>query len=250
MNHDVLAREREHHDRIAAGLDPEAMPPGEPDEWEAAILAAAGEVQGRDVLELGCGDGGLSLALLARGARLTALDLSPGMVAVAEARARRFRPEASARFLAASAEATGLESHAFDLVVGKWVLHHLDLDRAADELQRVLRPGGRAVFAETSGLNPLLRLARRHLAGRAGIARIGTPDEAPLGRGDLALLRRRFARARVSFPVFQLLQILDRQVLRYRWPRVTRACRRVDAALGRVPLLRRHGHWLMVDLAP
>jgi len=247
VNHDVLARERDHHDRLAAGLDPAGMPPRAPDPWEAAILAAAGDLRGREVLELGCGDGSLSLALLERGARLTALDLSPGMVAVARARAERFAPGAPARFIAAGAERTGLEDGAFDVVVGKWVLHHLDLGPAAAELRRVLCPGGRAVFAETSGLNPVLRAARRRLTGRYGVARVGTEDERPLGRDDLALLRARFA-VDVSFPVFQLAQILDRQVLRYRWPRVTRACARLDGVLGRLPVVRRYGHWLQLTL--
>lgn len=247
MNHDVLARERDHHDRIAAGLDPAAMPPRAPDAWEQAILDAAGDLRGREVLELGCGDGSLSLALLERGARLTALDLSPGMVAVARARAERFAPDASALFLAASAERSGLEDAAFDVIVGKWVLHHLDLPVAAGELRRLLRPGGRAVFAETSGLNPVLRAARRRLTGRCGVARVGTEDEQPLGARDVEVLRSRFTVA-VAFPVFQLLQIFDRQVLRYRWPVLTRACARADAVLGRIPGVRRWGHWLQLTL--
>ena len=241
------ARERSHHDRLAEGLDPGTMPPGPPDEWERALLAAAGDVEGLRVLELGAGDGGLSLALLERGADLTALDVSPSMVAVAEARAQRFAPGRQARFLVRPAEDTGLEDAGFDLVIGKWLLHHVDVSRAAAEIARVLRPGGRGLFMETSGLNPALLLARRHIVGRLGVARFGTPDERPLGRGDLRLLARHFGRVSVDFPSFWLVQMIDRHITRERWPAVARACRRADAALGRTSL-RRYGYWMLVEL--
>ena len=103
------AREARYHDAVAAGLDPALMPPRPLDEWERGLIEAAGELAGRRVLEVGCGDGGLSLALLERGADLTAIDLSPRMVEVARARAERFRPDARASFLSASAEETGAE---------------------------------------------------------------------------------------------------------------------------------------------
>jgi ubiquinone/menaquinone biosynthesis C-methylase UbiE len=241
------ARERTHHDRLAERLDPAAMPPAPPDEWEQALLDGAGDVAGLRVLELGCGDGGLSLALLERGAELTAIDISPAMVALAEARAARFAPGAAARFVVTEAEATGLDAGAFDLVVGKWVLHHVDLARAADEIARVLRPGGRGVFADSSSLNPALALARGHLVGRLGVARFGTPDERPLGRADFELLAPRFARVRVDFPNFWLVQMLDRHLTRGRWPAVTRLCQRADAALGRTRL-RPYGYWLRVEV--
>ena len=51
----------------------------------------------------------------------------------------------------------------FDVVVGKAVLHHLDVARAAPELHRVLRPGGRAAFAEPLGTNPVIAFARDHI---------------------------------------------------------------------------------------
>jgi len=244
------AREARFHDAMAAELDPGGMPPGPLDEWERALLDAAGELAGKRVLELGCGDGGLSLALLERGASLTALDVSPRMVAVARARAERYRPAApAARFIGASAEDTGLGSGSFDLVVGKWILHHLDLDRTASEVRRLLVPGGRALFAESSALNPALGWARRTLAGRFGVASYGTPDERPLGRGDLDALAKRFASVRLEFPNFWLVQMLDRHLLRNRFPAVTGACRCADAYVARrFPVARRYGYWLLLEL--
>jgi SAM-dependent methyltransferase len=73
----------------------------------------------------------------------------------------------------------------FDLVVGNGILHHLDLAVAMQEVDRILKPGAKALFQEPLGENPLLRLYR-------SIARIHTPDECPLTRDDLAYLTRRW----------------------------------------------------------
>lgn len=54
----------------------------------------------------------------------------------------------------------------FDLVLGKAVLQYMDLSAGAKELARVLKAGGRAAFIEPLGMNPALRLARRHRRGK------------------------------------------------------------------------------------
>jgi ubiquinone/menaquinone biosynthesis C-methylase UbiE len=154
------------------------------------------------VLELGCGAGDLSLELLRRGARLTALDLSPGMVELAAARAARFRPGADARFVEGAAERTGLPDASFDVVAGKWVLHHVDVAGAAAEVRRLLAPGGRTVFFENQDRNPLLRLARRRLWGSRRLDWVGTRDEHPLARADLDTLGRSFDSLVLEYPSF------------------------------------------------
>jgi SAM-dependent methyltransferase len=50
----------------------------------------------------------------------------------------------------------------FDVVYGTGILHHFsDLRGACEEVRRLLRPGGYAVFAETLNTDPLIRCARR-----------------------------------------------------------------------------------------
>jgi SAM-dependent methyltransferase len=181
------------------------------------------------VLELGCGGGGLSLQLLRRGAQLTALDLSPRMVELA----RRRAPEA--RFLVAPAEDTGLPEESFDRVVGKWVLHHVDVGAAAAEVRRLLRPGGRAVFFENQDRNPLLRVARRRLWGAHRLHWVGTRDELALTAADFAILRRTFGTVELSYPSFYFFEALSRAL----GHRAHRPLRGLDGVVWRrLPALR------------
>jgi ubiquinone/menaquinone biosynthesis C-methylase UbiE len=99
-------------------------------------------------LELGCGTGFFTLNLKLAGVidEGHVTDLSPGMVEVAQRNARGLGFEIEGRV--ADAERLPYEDDSFDIVIGHAVLHHIpDLDQAFAEIIRVLKPGGRFVFA-------------------------------------------------------------------------------------------------------
>jgi SAM-dependent methyltransferase len=133
-------------------------------------------------LEIGAGTGYFSLNLLQAGVvgRATCTDISPGMVRKLATNADRLGLDV--RAARADAESLPFPDQSFDLVLGHAVLHHLpDLDRAFDEFARVLRPGGRIVFAgEPSRVGDRL----------AGLPKRGAAALAPLWR---AVLRARAA---------------------------------------------------------
>jgi hypothetical protein len=121
------------------------------------------------------------------------------------------------------------------------VLHHLDPGIAGAELYRVLRPGGVAVFCEPWGENPLLNWARRRLP-YPGKQR--TPDETPLRRRDVNVLRRIFPSVHVEG--FQLLSMLRRVAP---WPPLTRALDSCDRLLFTcVPGLQRLCRYVVLTL--
>lgn len=239
-------RERAFHDELALTLDPAALPPSAPVIYDEAMLHAAAVRPGSRVLDLGCGQGDLTLALLARGATVTALDISPGMVEIARSRVARHGGGRDARFVVAPIEATGLPAHSFDIIVGRWILHHVDLVAAGPELARILVPGGRMVFSENSGANPVLNLARDRIAGRFGVPRFGTDDERPLTADDWSVLDRSFSSVRGEFPIVEFFELFNRQVLRYRSRRAAAVCRWLDASLGRVRTLRKYSFRVLV----
>ena len=99
-------------------------------------------------LEIGCGTGFFLLNLMQAGVLDAGhvTDISQGMVDVAVRNARSLGLEVAGQV--ADAEALPYPDASFDLVVGHAVLHHLpDVERALREVLRVLRPGGRFVFA-------------------------------------------------------------------------------------------------------
>jgi SAM-dependent methyltransferase len=253
IDEDVLDREARFHDDLAAQRDARDMPPGDVEPLVRSILALAGDVSGLRALDLGCGAGNIALELLSRGAHVTCLDISPGMVELARRRVELHLPELADRatFVVADAGATGLDGASFDLVVGKWLLHHVDLERAAAEVHRLLAPGGHGLFVENQAANPVLRFARNHVAGRAGIPRYGTPDEHPLTRDDYKLMARQAGQLRLHYPDFCFFSLLSRQVLRHRSTTLRSALAGADRVIyRRVPRARRFSYHVIVELTP
>jgi SAM-dependent methyltransferase len=171
--------------------------------WIRPAFAALGDVAGLRVLDFGCGHGMASIVLARQGAHVTAFDLSPGYVS--EARRRAAANNVQVEFLVADGQRLPFADSSFDRVWGNAILHHLELAQAGNELRRVLRPGGRAVFCEPWGENPLLNFARRRLPypGKGH-----TPDERPLRLRDLEAMRPFFSSIEVHG--HQLLSMLRR----------------------------------------
>src|SRR5438309_219815 len=99
-------------------------------------------------MELGSGTGFFLLNLMQGGviAKGSVTDLSPGMVEVALRNAENLGLPVDGRV--ADAERIPYDDDTFDLVIGHAVLHHIpDVDAAMREVLRVLKPGGRFVFA-------------------------------------------------------------------------------------------------------
>src|SRR5262249_20139289 len=152
-------------------------------------LGQLGNLHGLHVLDFGCGHGMAAVVLARLGARVTAFDLSGGYLQ--EARNRSLANQTSVHFLQANGEKLPFANSVFDRVWGNAVLHHLDLQATTEELRRILKPGGIAVFCEPWGGNPLLNWARKRLS-YPGKHR--TSDEKPLHRSQIAILHETFAK--------------------------------------------------------
>jgi SAM-dependent methyltransferase len=120
-----------------------------------ALLDLVGDVTGLRVLDAGCGPGLLAAELVARGARVTALDESEKMVQLA---GRRLGPDVEVRRQRLGERADWLDDASMDLAVMALVLHHLD-DRVAAlrEIARVLTPAGRLVLSTIHPVSDWLR---------------------------------------------------------------------------------------------
>jgi len=208
-----------------------------------------GNVLGRRVLDLGCGTGAWSTRLALEGAIVVSLDVSPVSLQVTLQRAKAAGLTTSIFPICASGHELPFSDGAFDLVTGQFILHHLELKRAAGEIKRVLRSGGRAVFTENSAKSGLLMLARRTLCGHFGIPKWSTPAEYPLRRQDLEILDRTFARVRVSHPRFDWFFLLNAKLFGYRHPVANRLCDWGDRVVPKLlPFMRRYAYYQVLTL--
>lgn len=125
-----------------------------------AILALAGDVTGRRILDAGCGSGPLFAALRDRGAIVTGFDNSTGML---ESARRRLGADADLH-VADLGSPLPFPDNGFDDVVASLVLHYLeDWGPTLTELWRVLTAGGRLIVAVD---HPFAIHAIHRLAGR------------------------------------------------------------------------------------
>jgi ubiquinone/menaquinone biosynthesis C-methylase UbiE len=130
-------------------MDPKTM-------WEAGNFAAvaerilevgelvverAGVEPGMDVLDVACGTGNATLPAVRTGARVTGLDFAPGLLEIARERAADAMVEID--FVEGDAQELPFGDGSFDRVVSTF--GHMfapDHRRTAEEMERVLRPGG------------------------------------------------------------------------------------------------------------
>ncbi|MGH2932904.1 MAG: class I SAM-dependent methyltransferase [Gaiellaceae bacterium] len=139
--HEEYADERRYAARMAkqetaTGVDPYAV-----------VFDAVAECEPDDVLEVGCGRGELAERMVHElGARVVALDQSTRMVELTAAR--------GVETIVGDVVDLPFLDGSFDCTVAAWMLYHAsDLDRALEELRRVLRPGGRLIAATSSERN-------------------------------------------------------------------------------------------------
>ncbi len=104
------------------------------------VLSSLGPVEGKTVVDVGCGNGAYLGALAEAGASAIGLDLSPGMLeAVASP---------TAGLVVADVQSLPLSTGSADAALAMHMLYHVpDPGLAVGELRRVLRPGGKLVTA-------------------------------------------------------------------------------------------------------
>jgi ubiquinone/menaquinone biosynthesis C-methylase UbiE len=131
-----------------------------------------------------------------------------------------------------NAEILEFPDQSFDLVFGSSILHHLNLDKAYAEIERVLRPGGCALFIEPFGHNVLINAYRNRTPSSR------TEDEHPLLWRDLELSRTFFSNYAVEPYGLMTLAITPFRKTKLREPLLV-LLRTVDKMLFKIPAMQK-----------
>jgi ubiquinone/menaquinone biosynthesis C-methylase UbiE len=114
---------------------------------------------GPRILELGCGEGNLTLNLASHGLDLTAIDLSADRIERARSRAGKLNLAIQPNWIVADLNTFPLPRNGFDSVVAHDALHHiLHLDRLCDDVKHALKPGGYFIVMDYVGMGLLRKL--------------------------------------------------------------------------------------------
>jgi ubiquinone/menaquinone biosynthesis C-methylase UbiE len=168
-------------------------------EHTAETLVEAAEVgvdalelaPGDRVLDLGCGTGNAALAAARRGAKVVAIDPAARLVEVTTGRANSEGLEIET--CVGDASAIPGPDASFDALVSIFaVIFAPDAERAASEMVRVVRPGGRIAITTWLPRGPIFQAGMILRAAMAALAPPGTPSAPPPPWGDEAAVRALF----------------------------------------------------------
>lgn len=188
-------------------------------------------IEGKKVLEYGCGPGSLALDLAKCGAEVFAIDISD--VAIEQIKAKAESEGLHINCSVMDAEALTYDDDYFDVICGSGILHHLDLQRSYKELHRTLKKSGKAVFFEPLGHNPIINLYRNLTP------KMRTDDEHPLLMKDISMSKQLFGEVKTKH--FNLFATLGSFI-----PFLNSPLNVVDSWIfGLLPFLKKHS-WIVV----
>jgi len=220
-----------------------AQPPADtayPLEYAYYLLGA---VDGRRVVDFGCGSGANTALLADRGAHVWAIDISEDLLRLGQRRLAVSGRAGGATFIAGSAHDLPFPDASIDVVFGMAILHHLDLDLVSREVRRVLKPGGRAIFKEPVRNSAAIRVARSLIPYRAPDI---SPFERPLTDAELERFATGFSAWSVrafGLPHVQVGSVLP--VVKKYWRALYAADRVI---LKRMPWLARYASVRVISL--
>ncbi|WP_353227649.1 class I SAM-dependent methyltransferase [Novosphingobium sp.] len=239
----IVAREKDFHNRrFADGHDNRH----DQEKYYSAIGNCARDFEdevracARDgvVLDYGCANGWSSFRICDVARHVHGVDISDEAIATARARAAA-NGITNVDFQVGDAHALPFADGTFDVVFGSGIIHHLDTERAFREIERVLKPGGRAVFREPLGINPAIRVYRALTPSARSV------DEHPLLQSDFTLAAGIFSGVKNRF--YGLTTLVAVPLQRYAaGRRLMPVMERLDRWLLSIPMLRWHA-WYVVS---
>jgi SAM-dependent methyltransferase len=195
-----------------------------------AALAHFGDIRGKTVVDLGCGNGGTSLFFASHGAHVLATDLSQSAVTNLGQYCERERIRNISAVQMPAQDVERLKG--VDFVFGSMILHHIEPFREfVASLRTAMPSGARGFFFENNARSALMIWFRENCVGRFGIPKFGDQEEFPLMPTEVDLLRNDF-QVRIEYPEFYMFRMIPQYLLH---DHLNQPCLAVDHLLGRFP---------------
>jgi ubiquinone/menaquinone biosynthesis C-methylase UbiE len=150
---------------------------------------------GLKILDFACGNGENGIYAASLGAECTGIDISPEGVVNSNANALKLGVDGQCKFVVMDGESMTFGDNTFDLGIEYGALHHVDLDKALQELARVLKPDARMICVEALRHNPLIHWYRK----RTPHLRTEWEVEHILGVESLETMNKYFGSVEVKF---------------------------------------------------
>ena len=151
-----------------------------------------------NILDYGCGIGSsLKKVIEFNPKKITGIDISD--ISIQKAKKMIKATNSNVILLVENCEKTKFGDNTFDIVYGTGILHHLNIEICLKEIHRILKPGGKFLFIEPLGTNPLINFYRRFTPKSRSI------DEHPLIEKDFNLIKNKFVNSKVKYYGFLTL---------------------------------------------
>ena len=144
------------------------------------------------VLDYGCGVGSATERIARfNPEKLVGVDISEVSINKAVKSAKNLNLQIE--YSVDNCENTRLKENTFDLVFGSGILHHLNMKKAINEINKVLKDDGEMVFLEPLGTNPLINLYRKLTPKSRSV------DEHPFVKKDFDLITSLFKDVEINY---------------------------------------------------
>lgn len=144
---DAFSRVAEHYDRLS-----KALTAGLDNYWRARAVDEADGLKKAKVLDVATGTGAIAIMLAKKHKNysITGLDFNKEMLEIAVEKSREFK---NVRYITGDAEDIQLKPNSFDIVISGFSLGAFnDISKALDEMQRVMKPGGKLILLDVNKL--------------------------------------------------------------------------------------------------
>ena len=197
--------EAEFHDKWAEIEDPEKIEVKLINEASTSpemrfITKQIGNFNGKKILDVGCGLGEVSIYFALKGANVTALDISSGMLKKTSQLAKLNGVKIKTH-LATAEDFNFSDNEKFDVIYMGNCLHHANIDRSMKNVVSHLNKDGIFLSWDPIAYNPIINIYRLIAT------KVRTPDEHPLKLSDIKLIKNYFKFSETNYFWFTTLII-------------------------------------------